>query len=135
MERELKFRAWHPISKEMIYPRFSKNAGGLDSLSSGDLLNKFDSDDLMQYVGRCDINDKDIYEDDWCRAKFRDKNGIIQSVEGWIFMDEFMWCLDNSHAEPIDGIYSINRLHDLEVLFNKYEIPERLSIGQFAAIH
>ena len=61
MEREIKFRAWHVGNKQMIYP-YARSFN--DILSSGDLLNRFDSEFLMQFTGLKDCNGKEIYEGD-----------------------------------------------------------------------
>jgi hypothetical protein len=74
---------------------------------------------LDECTGKKDKNDLDICENDWCRACFRDAKGF-HYVQGRIFMDDYMWCLEATDGE----IYSINRLHDWEVLGNKYQNPE-----------
>ena len=40
-------------------------------------------------------------------------------------MDEYMWCLEATDGE----IYSVNRLHDFEVLGNKQDNPELWGIS------
>ena len=115
--REIKFRAWD--SEKIIY--------GVDISNNGTVIQsgyEYPSWVIMQFTGLIDKNGKEIYEDDWCTAKFRTKNGI-QVVQGRIIMDEFMWCIDCTGCVG-DDIFSINRLHDFEIIGNIYENPELL---------
>lgn len=85
-----------------------------------------DPETAGEYTGLKDKNGIGIYESDWCRACFRDKEGF-HYVQGTIFMDEYMWCLQSQTIICPDEIFSINRLHDWEVLGNIYENPELLN--------
>jgi uncharacterized phage protein (TIGR01671 family) len=117
--REIKFRCW--TKEQMLYEGWNENL----------FCNKeniFRYDDVMQYTGKKDKKDKEIFEGDWCRACFRDKEGFHYK-QGKIIMDDYMWCLDTMDGEDEHQIYSINRLHDWEVLGNIYENPELLGNG------
>ncbi len=74
---------------------------------------------LAEFIGITDKKGIDVYEKDWVRACFRDKDGFHYK-QGEIIMDEYMWCLEATDGE----IYSVNRLHDFEVLGNKQDNPE-----------
>ena len=134
MKREIKFRAWDVRKKNMIYffnPIFMKRYNSFNFLFSNNFYDlwysndKLDSESYdyyepMQYTGLKDKNGKEIYEGDWCRAEYRTREGII-TVQGNIVFDEFMWCVDCKN-----DIFSINRLHNFEVIGNIYENPELL---------
>ena len=106
MKKEIKFRVWDRDLRKMAYDNFTISPSA----------NSF----LMQYTGLKDKNGKEIYEGDWCRAEYRTREGII-TVQGNIVFDEFMWCVDCKN-----DIFSINRLHNFEVIGNIYENPELL---------
>lgn len=110
-QREIKFRAWH-LDDGMLYFDF-------DSFQK-DYHDQYGS--IMQYTGLKDKNGKEIYENDWCYAKFRTKEGI-RVIQGRIIMDDFMWCIDCTNSIG-DDIFIINRPHDFEVIGNIYENPE-----------
>ncbi|MFZ1751424.1 MAG: YopX family protein [Saprospiraceae bacterium] len=116
--RDIKFRTWDTIKKVMGVPETIINPVQTESPEG---INCFD---LMQYVGRKDKNGVDIYEDDWCRAEFRTKEGI-QVIQGRIIMDEYMWCIDCTGSVG-DDIFSINRPHNFDVIGNVFQNPELL---------
>jgi len=141
MYREIKFRVW--TGEEMITPpqvtigvgsaaeliqiaidgsMSLRNAYGLDGFGKNPTFDDRLEFHLMQYTGRKDMNGKEIYESDWCRAEFRTKEGI-QVIQGEIIMDDFMWCIE-CPKESGDDIYSINRPHNFEVIGNRFENPE-----------
>lgn len=126
MKREIKFRAWQSKEKKMYVQGDTVDENRKVFWDIWE--NNSHISDPMQFTGLIDKNGKEIYEDDWCTAKFRTKNGI-QVVQGRIIMDEFMWCIDCTGCVG-DDIFSINRLHDFEIIGNIYENPERLVLAK-----
>jgi hypothetical protein len=61
MTREIKFRAWDHIDKEMVYESTAKSFFG-HSVSNYDILRKYEV--VMQFTGLIDRNGVDIYEGD-----------------------------------------------------------------------
>ena len=116
MEREIKFRAWHVGNKQMIYP-YARSFN--DILSSGDLLNRFDSEFLMQFTGLKDKNGKEIYGGDiietvtggnmvinWNNLKA----SFVIDREGWAFQHFFGEALEADECEVIGNIYENPKL-------------------------
>ena len=122
MKREIKFRAWNTdYTEKPLMEYFAWN----DIKSIERLRNKVE----MEFTGLTDKNGKEIYEEDYCFAKFRTKDGI-QVIQGKIIMHDFMWCID-CVGRPGDDIFSINRLHDFEVIGNIYETKELFQSCQY----
>jgi len=114
--REIKFRAWDPISKKMIIP---KEFIQLDKLYIG----YFDesgypkiSEDfiLMQYIGVNDKNKKEIYEGDVIVQKHGEIKGVVRFRDG-------VFGVDTGKA-----FYPFAAYKDIEVIGNIYENPELL---------
>lgn len=63
MTREIKFRAWHPLNKEMVYPINGQNFG-YGGYTRSDILRDFEDENIMQYTGLKDKTGKEIYEGD-----------------------------------------------------------------------
>lgn len=128
-QREIKFKYIYSNDKRIITKVFTleeiSNGDCYDYLSDQPLLKYFKLINRVEYTGLKDKNGKEIYEFDWCRACFRDKNGFHYK-QGVIKMDEYMWCLDTLDETDEYRIYSINRLHDFEALSNVFENPELL---------
>lgn len=76
---------------------------------------------VSQFTGLLDKNGKEIYESDWCTAMFTTREGI-KAIQGYIFMDEYMWCIDCTGYDG-DNIFSINRPHAFEIIGNLHDSP------------
>ena len=114
--REIKFRAWDPISKKMIIP---KEFIQLDKLYIG----YFDesgypkiSEDfiLMQYTGVNDKNKKEIYEGDVIVQKHGEIKGVVRFRDG-------VFGVDTGKA-----FYPFPAYKDIEIIGNIHENPELL---------
>jgi hypothetical protein len=106
--REIKFRAWD----EGLMEYSSTDVFGLDA---GDILQRFDNDNVMQFTGLYDKNGKEIYEGDI--VKLVNKDGIKHITEikwhnGRYVIDTWMMFADTLV------------LHKCEVIGNIYENPE-----------
>lgn len=136
MNRLIKFRAWDKNKKVFIptdtwavctlenNPKaFAVMIEDWEDYCVGEYMYDY-AQEIMQFTGLHDKNGKEIYEGDWCTAKFRTKDGI-EVIQGEIKMDEFMWCIDCTGCVG-DDIFSINRPHDFEIIGNIYENPELL---------
>ena len=111
MNREIKFRAWDAIEKEMVY--------GLT-----EMLKRWDENiddllcmDLMEYTGLKDKNEEEIYEDDIIKES--NSIGIIVYNEDGF---EIKWHNDNDFY---NSVLKIHHLH-LEIIGNVYENQELL---------
>jgi len=106
--REIKFRAWDKVRKDMIYPQEGAIAHtGVIGCSVG---HRFGWEyEIMQYTGLKDKNGKEIYEGDI----LSDNHGIIKSIK-WSSIESCMagWNLDG---------YDIQCM---EIIGNIYEQPE-----------
>jgi hypothetical protein len=116
MSREIKFKVWYEDEKQMIIPEIIK----VSSIGK-------DGGVWLECVDMVDRHGAWIFEGDWCRARFRkNKEGLIY-IQGPVYMDDFMWCLESRGSEMTGEIFSINRLFDFEILGNIYETPEYAS--------
>lgn len=115
--REIKFRAYHPLNKEMIYPKASGNFGYGD-YHSYDILRDFSPENIMQFIGLHDNNGVDIYEGDIIKAGedfyyvvFNDFNATYR-MKGKSFMPYF--------GDTIE-------MHEITVIGNIHQHPNLLT--------
>lgn len=115
--REIKFRAWNPLTKKFDY-----SGQSLQLNYKGIWFGSFAAnltDYLQQYTGLKDKNGKEIYEGDiallhgYYRIDVRFKNGM------------FLLDAPTNHGDVEEILY--NRLDTCEIIGNIYETPELLS--------
>jgi uncharacterized phage protein (TIGR01671 family) len=119
MKREIKFRVWDEKLLVMFTQEKEleiKNLWKIPAANGGEL--NYPDGVLMQFTGLKDNNGKEIYEGDIITFNFRTR-GDNFSHTGKVFFDEFMWCVETIEEE----IFSINRIHNVEVIGNIYEHP------------
>jgi len=116
--REIKFRAWNTLNKNMIIqPPLVYHLG---VLHYGYITNlgyeHFEGFPIMQSTGLTDKSGKEIYEGDIGRVKLNNEK-ILNGVVEWI-TDTYYW--KNKH-----NVYPLGEVkHELEIIGNIYENPE-----------
>lgn len=122
MSREIKFRAWDNINKEMVYETTPIFFFG-NCISNYDILRKYET--VMQYAEIKDKKDKEIYEGDLVSLREAERRYVVKFHKG---------CFKLFHADPKlnDMLWgAIERVEELlwtiEVIGNIYENPELLS--------
>ena len=138
MAREIKFRAWDEEEKKMHYSDskldygmwFSLDRGKVECLRNCAYTDSFGDehddwqplDNIMEYIGLHDRNDKDIYECDIVE---------IQGKNGYFVIDwndtEAKWQMINEvdgYIVDFDNYWS----YEVVVVGNKYNNPELLGI-------
>jgi uncharacterized phage protein (TIGR01671 family) len=116
--REIKFRAWD----EGLMEYSSTDVFGLDA---GDILQRFDNDNVMQFTGLYDKNGKEIYENDVVKIALNrhDKPMCIRHVV-W---ECGRWAVEVGNGDFVTldscpgGYISRN---EVQVIGNIYENPE-----------
>ena len=120
MNREIKFRAWDGIRKEMIY---NSNQSCFDPRMNVGW-------ELMQFTGLKDKNGRDMFEGDLCASV---EGGIIGKIE--FHNGAFCWTdgvcywplAVNQRGQVID--YKIDADGDLELRGNIFENSDLLGEG------
>ena len=121
MKRELKFRAWDKVEKNML--DFDKLAveAGWGGLSLEDYLN-WEDWDLMQLTGLKDSKGVEIYEGDIVKTKINTRYGYVEQT-GTVRSEYLGHCII---SWSFDGIALDDSTQILEIIGNIYESPELL---------
>ena len=117
MNREIKFRLWNTVRKDMNYD------GGMAML--GNKLIQDDHNILMQFTELKDKNGKEIYEGDIVKIE----EFVGKQIIGKIIFYDYMWQIfefkeDSDEKDYTDYIWI--RDYILEVIGNIYENSELL---------
>jgi hypothetical protein len=115
--REIKFRAWDKLNKEMINVEsinFQERRVYKDTVS----YRKFEDIDLMQYTGLKDKNNKEIYEGDILFESFGERYYKVVFKNG-NFRTEFEGYFDEYSFDLIDVVLDL-----CEINGNIYENSE-----------
>lgn len=115
--REIKFRAWDKLNKEMINVEsinFQERRVYKDTVS----YCKFEDIDLMQYTGLKDKNNKEIYEGDILFESFGERYYKVVFKNG-NFRTEFEGYFDEYSFDLIDVVLDL-----CEIMGNIHESPE-----------
>ena len=115
--REIKFRAWDKLNKEMINVEsinFQERRVYKDTVS----YRKFEDIDLMQYTGLNDKNNKEIYEGDILFESFGERYYKVVFKNG-NFRTEFEGYFDEYSFDLIDVVLDL-----CEINGNIYENSE-----------
>src|SRR5579862_347747 len=116
--RTIKFRAWDGVY--MYVPVYHVDNWHRNFTDTENDVPT--ADPIMEYTGQNDVDNKEIYEDDWCEAQFRDQNGI-KVIQGRIIMHDYGWCIDCRGCIG-DDIFSIDGPHAFKILGNIYQNKE-----------
>lgn len=122
--REIKFRAWDGMKKEMIYPRGEDMT---DHVTSASLLAAYNDGGLsaiMQFTGLKDNNGKDVFESDIVKIE----------IEGDESIHAVIWWGDNYPSFELEGwegesngLSEAANVGTIEVIGNIYENSELLN--------
>ncbi len=115
--RTIKFRAWDKNKEKMIYPGQTAIWSRHAKVSSGDLIDWFEDEDLMEFTGLKDKNGKEIYEGDLLKRDKRKKRISVAKFSGGMFL--FSIVGEPYFDYPFDA-------RKFEVVGNLYENPELL---------
>jgi len=128
MKRNIKFRAWLPMSATMVYNNeFNKISGNeIFKSGSGELWGSWrisnESSIHMQFIGLLDKNKNEIYEGDI--LNFSTKEGTKHTLAIYYIDREAMFCMYGMGGTKISEL--IRKDDDCEIIGNIYQNPEIL---------
>ena len=119
MTKEIKYRAWDKINKKMLNWYEFLDTNVKDTFITPESTGLI----LMEYIGICDKNGKEIYRNDIIKLKKLDKNPIIALID-WSreYLSYVLITEDVAHVFENLGDYLDE--YDLEIIGNIYEIPD-----------
>ena len=131
--KQIKFRAWDSISKQLFIPDGILKDGRSFLITDQKSIMAYDLDKfpLMQYTGLKDKNGKEIYFDDIVKITWRkDTDSYLQQGDDYIekeFIARIDWHIDRIVYVLANG-KKLNCPSDaqFEVIGNIYENPELL---------
>lgn len=122
--REIKFRAWNKIVKQILYNVYPIDQEGTCNFGSGTIINC----EVMQYTGLKDKNGKEIYEGDIVSIKSQyetdepiDTKARVEFFDGAFILDFHAMRLTWAVLEYKNSNWLI------EIIGNIYENPELLT--------
>lgn len=129
MKREIKFRAWHKVQKQMftaLYLTFSGRIGVWNNNETEiDFISEYPYLELMQFTGLKDKNGKEIYEGDILESASWTKNTRQKHPYHLVEWKGAAWV-----ATEYNGTMKVSPdldvKNDWEVISNIYENPELL---------
>ena len=132
--RDIKFRCWDTENKEMLEVQeldYEDSYNGQPMIRTTMYSDYFDTEDmiLMQYVGLKDKNEKEIYEGDIVKFRFKDDREEFPDLIGYIeYQTTFtaFRIMSNQGSFKID----ITEIKFIEVIGNIYENPKLLEEGE-----
>ena len=119
MTKEIKYRAWDKINKKMLNWYEFLDTNVKDTFITPESTGLI----LMEYIGICDKNGKEIYRNDIIKLKKLDKNPIIALIDwsreylSYVLITEDVAHVFENLGDYLDG-------YDLEIIGNIYEIPD-----------
>ncbi|PHI05727.1 YopX family protein [Fusobacterium polymorphum] len=118
--REIKFRAWDKLNKEMFNVE-SINFSFLKVYRDIVSYRKFNDIELMQYTGLKDKNNKEIYEGDIVKLRNNHGMGVVKYYDEWgAFVIEY------TKPKPLVVLGMNYYIEDIKILGNIYENSELL---------
>ena len=116
MTKEIKYRAWDKINKKMLNWYEFLDTNVKDTFITPESTGLI----LMEYIGICDKNGKEIYRNDIIKLKKLDKNPIIALID-WSreYLSYVLITGDVAHVFENLGDYLDE--YDLEIIGNIYE--------------
>lgn len=115
--REIKFRAWDEINKEMIYPKDNSSNFGNHPIKPGFILDRYET--VMQFTGLLDKKGKEIYEGDIIKPD--DQHITCNCTVVWMDMCWKLQC-ENSTLLYAKFVWAAS-----EVIGNVFEHPHLLN--------